>query len=52
MRMLRCPSCGRYTLSAACGCGTKAVSAHPPRFSPVDPHARERLKLKKEMGLV
>ncbi|MCC6014996.1 MAG: RNA-protein complex protein Nop10 [Desulfurococcaceae archaeon] len=43
----RCPSCKTYTLKEVCPrCGSKTVSAAPPRFSPVDKYVRYRLMSK------
>jgi len=41
--MLKCVQCGRYTLSEICpGCGGKASTVHPARYSPDDRYARYR----------
>ncbi len=51
--MRRCPSCKLYTLKEECPvCGTKTVSAHPPRYSPEDKYALYRRKAKIEWGIV
>jgi len=51
--MRKCPVCGRYTLKDICPvCGSPTVSAHPPRFSPVDKYGEYRRRAKKEWGLL
>ncbi|HUK80653.1 MAG TPA: RNA-protein complex protein Nop10 [Nitrososphaerales archaeon] len=41
--MLKCTSCGRYTLAQKCpSCGGAAVTVHPARYSPDDRYARYR----------
>jgi H/ACA ribonucleoprotein complex subunit 3 len=43
----RCPNCKTYTLKEVCPrCGSKTVSAAPPRFSPIDKYVRYRLMSK------
>ncbi|HZY47714.1 MAG TPA: RNA-protein complex protein Nop10 [Candidatus Bathyarchaeia archaeon] len=43
--MRRCPKCMRYTLKETCpACGTPTKSPHPPRFSPDDKYARQRME--------
>ncbi len=49
--ILRCPDCGAYTIKDECGCGGKAVSVKPPKFSPEDKYAELRRKVKRD-GLV
>jgi H/ACA ribonucleoprotein complex subunit 3 len=45
--MARCMSCGAYTLSESCpGCDGRAVSPHPPKFSPEDRYGKYRRRLK------
>ncbi len=49
----KCPKCNTYTLKEVCPvCGTRTVSAHPPRYSPVDKYARYRRMAKIKWGLV
>ena len=44
--MLKCVSCGRYTLSDKCpGCGENTSTVHPARYSPDDRYARYRSPL-------
>ena len=51
--MKKCPKCGRYTFKDVCPeCGSGTVSAHPPRYSPVDRYAEYRRRAKIEWGLV
>lgn len=45
-RILKCRTCGTYTLEEACGCGSVAVTPHPPRFSPEDRYGKYRRRLK------
>jgi len=43
----KCPNCKTYTLKEICPrCGSKTVSAAPPRFSPVDRYVKYRLMSK------
>ncbi len=43
----KCPKCGKYTFKDICPvCGARTVSAHPPRFSPIDKYVRYRVILK------
>ncbi|HPA97179.1 MAG TPA: RNA-protein complex protein Nop10 [Methanothrix sp.] len=45
-KILRCTSCGRYTLRQICpACGGRAAMTKPPRFSPDDPYGRYRRAL-------
>jgi len=45
--MRKCPKCGRYTFKELCPvCGTRTVSAHPPRFSPTDKYVHYRVILR------
>lgn len=47
----RCPECQVYTMAEECGqCGVKAVSPHPPKFSPEDRYGKYRRRLKKMSG--
>lgn len=44
--MLKCTSCGRYTLSDKCpSCGQMTSTVHPARYSPDDKYARYRSHL-------
>ncbi len=44
--MLKCSSCGRYTVADRCpSCGGQTVSVHPARYSPDDRYARFRSPL-------
>ncbi len=53
LRLRKCPKCGRYTLKERCPvCGAETVSAHPPRFSPVDPWGEYRRRAKLQWGLI
>ena len=45
--MGKCMVCGAYSLSGACPkCGGRAISPHPPRFSPEDRYGDYRRRLK------
>lgn len=46
--ILKCAECGKYTLKEVCGCGGKAVSARPPKYSPEDKYGEYRRAVKKE----
>ena len=46
--ILKCKSCGKYSLSEKCDCGGKAVTPIPPKYSPDDKYADYRRKAKKE----
>lgn len=56
MHILKCESCGRYSMSELCSCGGKAVSVKPPKYSPDDKYAELRRKVKRpqleEKGLL
>jgi len=43
--ILKCTSCKAYTMQEKCDCGGKAVTPHPPRFSPEDRYGKYRRKL-------
>ncbi len=49
MKLLKCPSCGRYTLKDACHCGGVSRPPKPPRYSPQDRYGRYRRMMKEEM---
>ncbi|MCC7568594.1 MAG: RNA-protein complex protein Nop10 [Candidatus Methanofastidiosa archaeon] len=43
MKILKCSSCGGYTIHSTCPrCSGQADVARPPRFSPKDKYARYR----------
>ncbi|HMB66615.1 MAG TPA: RNA-protein complex protein Nop10 [Candidatus Bathyarchaeia archaeon] len=43
--MRRCPKCSRYTLKETCpACGAPTENPHPPKFSPDDKYARQRME--------
>jgi len=54
--ILRCESCGNYTLKEACSCGGRATTTRPVKYSPQDKFAEWRRKAKvlmmKEKGLM
>ncbi|MCH7902800.1 nucleolar RNA-binding Nop10p family protein [archaeon] len=45
--ILKCGSCGQYTLQNKC-CGTTANSPKPVKFSPEDPYGKYHRTAKKE----
>jgi H/ACA ribonucleoprotein complex subunit 3 len=48
--ILKCTSCGSYTLSVKClKCGSGTIPVHPARFSPDDKYARYRSPLAYEV---
>ena len=50
MRIMKCASCGSYTLAQKCQkCGGRTVHAQPPKFSPEDKYGKYRRMMKKEM---
>lgn len=54
--ILRCKSCGKYTISEICVCGGEAVLPIPPKYSPEDKYGSYRRRAKennlKEKGLL
>ncbi|HEV2120275.1 MAG TPA: RNA-protein complex protein Nop10 [Candidatus Bathyarchaeia archaeon] len=41
----RCPKCSAYSLKETCPkCGTQTRNPHPPKFSPDDKYARQRME--------
>lgn len=51
MKMLRCASCGRYTLEENCPeCGGEVVSPKPASYSPEDRYGEYRRRLKREQN--
>jgi len=50
MKIMKCPSCGTYTLKLSCGkCGAKTAHAQPAKYSPEDKYGKYRRMMKKEM---
>lgn len=49
MHILRCEKCGTYSMDEVCGCGGKAVSVKPPKYSPDDKYAELRRKVKRPL---
>lgn len=47
--ILKCGKCGSYTMSEKCGCGSKAVTTKPPKYSPDDRFKEYRRKAKREI---
>lgn len=49
MKILKCKSCGRYTMHETCPeCGDRAVSPEPATYSPQDRYGKYRRELKRE----
>ncbi|MGM5485493.1 MAG: nucleolar RNA-binding Nop10p family protein [Nanobdellota archaeon] len=46
--ILRCRSCGSFTLHEECSCGGEAVTPLPPKYSPDDAYASYRREAKEE----
>lgn len=46
--ILKCEKCGSYTMKEQCGCGEKAVSPKPAKYSPEDKYASYRRQAKKK----
>ena len=44
--ILKCTSCGNYTLKDKCNCSDKAVNPKPPKYSPEDKYSSYRRKVK------
>jgi len=44
--ILKCTSCGSYTLKEQCSCGAAAVSPKPAKYSPEDKYASYRRQAK------
>jgi rRNA maturation protein Nop10 len=49
--ILKCGKCGSYTAREECGCGGKAVSVKPMKYSPDDKYA-DLIRQAKRKGLV
>lgn len=47
--ILRCTKCGKYTMKEKCGCGGKAVSQKPAKYSPEDKFGKYRRLAKKKL---
>ncbi len=54
--ILKCLSCGKYTLNEKCSCGGNAVTPKPAKYNPEDKYARYRREAKmpelKKRGLI
>jgi len=46
--ILKCESCGEYTIKEKCGCAGNAVNPKPPKYSPEDSYGEYRRKAKKQ----
>ena len=45
--ILKCISCGNYTLKNKCNCDEQALNPKPPKYSPEDKYSSYRRKVKK-----
>ena len=54
--ILKCTSCGRYTLNEKCICGGNAVTPKPAKYNPEDKYGKYRREAKmpelKKRGLL
>ena len=46
--ILKCMSCGDYTLKEKCKCGGKAVTPKPAKYTPEDKYGKYRREVKKD----
>ena len=46
--ILKCPTCGSYSLHESCDCGGKRLTPKPPKWSPEDKYAAYRRKYKEQ----
>ncbi|MBW2999083.1 RNA-protein complex protein Nop10 [Candidatus Woesearchaeota archaeon] len=46
--ILKCESCGKYTMQEKCECGGKALNPKPPKYSPEDKFGKYRREVKKK----
>ena len=46
--ILKCTSCGHYTLKDKCNCDGKALNPKPPKYSPKDKYSSYRRKAKEQ----
>ncbi|OIO61516.1 ribosome biogenesis protein [Candidatus Woesearchaeota archaeon CG_4_10_14_0_2_um_filter_33_10] len=46
--ILKCISCGNYTLKEKCKCGCKAVTPKPAKYTPEDKYGNYRREAKKD----
>ena len=46
--ILKCQSCGRYTMKETCSCGGVAVNPKPAKYSPEDTYGKYRREAKKD----
>ncbi len=46
--ILKCGSCGDYTLNEKCRCGGMAVTPKPAKYAPEDKYGNYRREAKKE----
>jgi len=47
--ILKCTTCGRYSLKALCSCGAPNVVPRPAKFSPEDAYGKYRRQAKHDM---
>ena len=48
VEILRCKSCGKYTLEPKCACGSEALRIIPAKYSPEDKYGEYRRKAKEQ----
>jgi len=46
--ILKCSSCGDYTLNEKCRCGGMAVTPKPAKYTPEDKYGKYRREAKKD----
>ncbi|MFA6072494.1 MAG: nucleolar RNA-binding Nop10p family protein [Candidatus Woesearchaeota archaeon] len=46
--ILKCESCGNYSINDVCSCGMKRQKVAPAKYSPEDKYAEYRRKARKE----
>jgi len=46
--ILKCESCGKYTMKEKCSCSGKAVNPKPAKYNPEDPYGEYRRKVKED----
>ncbi|MFH2021175.1 MAG: nucleolar RNA-binding Nop10p family protein [archaeon] len=46
--ILKCQTCGKYTMEKDCECGGAAIENKPPKYSPEDKYGEYRRRAKEE----
>lgn len=46
--ILKCVSCGSFTMKDVCDCESKAINPKPAKYNPEDPYGSYRRKAKKK----